>query len=500
MNYNLETAHSTGIMRRYLRSTALRLKSKFATGRDYAFWVLAAFLIATFLAGGGSRGDIASLVVLRPLAALVLAYGIAGLSIPQIKRNWQPVLIMVLSGALVGLQLIPLPPSVWQELPGREIIREIDQAAGLGNLWRPLTMDPLATQNAFGALLVPAAAIVLCVRLDLEGQRRLLLLLIALVISSALVALLQGLGGVNSVLYFYDVTNSGALNGLFANRNHQALLLAMGFPLLAAWTALVPQSDDKHVRGAGRRIPRFAFAIAAAAFILPLLLVTGSRSGLVLGLLGGASTLLFRRTQLSRNPLTGIALGRHMHSWQRLRWILGILTLALILALALFSRRDLALDRLFSTDTNREMRLLILPTVHGMIRLYGVWGIGLGSFERVFQIHEPNELLVPTYMNHVHNDWLELILTGGVFGGLLLLGALILVVISLLQLLRGRSSSSLPTAFVWLGLTLVGLCAAASITDYPLRVPSIEAVFAIALVWSLGQRGSENAEIPDNRN
>ena len=45
------------------------------------------------------------------------------------------------------LQLVPLPPSVWQALPGRELPAQIDASLGL-NIWRPLTLDIEGTVRA----------------------------------------------------------------------------------------------------------------------------------------------------------------------------------------------------------------------------------------------------------------------------------------------------------------------------------------------------------------
>ena len=35
-------------------------------------------------------------------------------------------------------------------------------------------------------------------------------------------------------------------------------------------------------------------------------------------------------------------------------------------------------------------------------------GSGLGTFERVYQLHEPAQVMMWELINHAHNDWLEL--------------------------------------------------------------------------------------------
>ena len=96
------------------------------------FWMMLTFLVIVFLTGGGSRADVQSLVILRPIAVIFLTISILGLSQSDIRENrflfWVAGAIIV----LIGIQLVPLPPSIWQTFPGREIVIEADRAAGPG--------------------------------------------------------------------------------------------------------------------------------------------------------------------------------------------------------------------------------------------------------------------------------------------------------------------------------------------------------------------------------
>ncbi len=60
-----------------------------------------------------------------------------------------------------------------------------------------------------------------------------------------------------------------------------------------------------------------------------------------------------------------------------------------------------------------------------MIRTYFPVGSGLGGFDPLFRMHEPFELLKPTYFNHAHNDWLEIALDAGGAGIALLFGSIL---------------------------------------------------------------------------
>ena len=96
------------------------------------FWVLAIFILVTFMTGGGSRGDIQSLVILRPVSALMLGYALWRLKPAHLQDYSFISVFALLLIVLVILHLVPLPPSLWASLPGRALITDIDAAAGLG--------------------------------------------------------------------------------------------------------------------------------------------------------------------------------------------------------------------------------------------------------------------------------------------------------------------------------------------------------------------------------
>lgn len=459
-----------------------------------AFLALSALLVLVFATGGASRSDVDSLLVLRPVATGVLFLGLFWLRSEHWRANrfllgWAGAAVL-----LVFSQLVPLPPQVWQALPGRSLIAQIDQTVGLGDIWRPLTMTPGATRNAFWSLMPPLACLVLAVQLDRRELKQIMGLVIVLGLVSALLAMLQLLGDPRGPLYLYDFTNNGAAVGLFANRNHQALLLAALLPMLAVWAFDEPSRSDGS-RPENRSIRRIA-ALSGAGFIIPLILITGSRAGLALGLVAlgvAAAFTLHSLRQGKSDPTTG--LGGSARSVSRnkprrvSRLMAGLLLLGGVLTLIAVTvtlNRDLAIDRLLERDVTEGARAKILPTVVEITQLYLPWGSGMGSFEQVFQVHEPDALLAPTYMNHAHNDWLELVQTGGL-PALLLLAAGLVWTGGLLW--RFGWSHAVPHDARRLGqvgasfLVLAGL---GSIGDYPLRVPSLACLLVLAMIW-IGQ-------------
>lgn len=446
------------------------------------FTVLAVFLVVVFLTGGSSRADISSLMILRPVAVMVLAIGLATLSREHIWRNrW----LFILASAVVILviaHLVPLPPALWQALPGRELVVAIDRLAGIEGIWRPLSLDPRGTWNAFWALTVPLSALVLAAQLDGRDQYRLLVLLIALGLLSALIALLQILGNSNGPLYLYRITNFGQAVGLFANRNHQAVMLATLLPLIAA--ALIHKRSAASGFLASGKASLAAF-ILAALFLVPLILITGSRAGL-LALLLAIFLSAWVVSQNGRFAFIGKRSGKNGQnvslaamkwiSWAMLAGFLGLI------ALTYYADRSIAIERFLERDTADDMRIKIVPLLIDLARLYSPFGSGIGSFESVFMVHEPDSLLAPQYVNHAHNDFLEIAINAGIPGIVLIVFAGVLVLAGMRRITQsegGQSAAGLSRA----GFAVLFLFAIASAVDYPVRTPSIQVWVTLAAVW-----------------
>ncbi len=445
-------------------------------------------LAAAFAGGGGSNPAIASLLVLRPLSALLFAIALASLTGEQIKASANLLALVAATLGLVAAQLVPLPPAIWHGLPGRELIVANDRLVGLAGQWRPLSLDPAATWNTLFSLLLPAAALLFAIQLRAVDLLKTVDLVLVGTLASALLGLLQILGDPEGPLYFYAMTNNGAAVGLFANRNHQALLLAAALPMLAFWAAASGRHGDARPghgdpgNAARRKHARRWIAIGAAMFLAPLLLVTGSRAGLLLGVMSIISVPLV--LSLHRSDRAAASKERTM---VRALSFGAFALLGLILASAVLLDRDEALNRLlYSTDPAAELRVAILPVLKEMVERYFPWGTGFGTFEAVYLIHEPDALLGPAYVNHAHNDWIELLITGGLPGAVLIAWMGAAVAIQVTRVARGRDSDSAGGGLAILGCVILAYVALGSLGDYPLRVPIIQCVFALALVWVLG--------------
>lgn len=431
------------------------------------YFALILLVVLTFMMGGASRADVLSLAILRPAAAILLIFGLYGLTY-EMTRGFRLICgLAVALVALIGIQLIPLPPGVWTNLPGRGVMAEGMLAVGLQPNWQPITMLPWLTWNAFYALLVPLAALVLMLRCTPTQRASMLTVLIIAAIVSAVIGFVQAASP--GVLQFYRLTNDGFPVGLFANRNHQAVWLCCLPLMLAGW------STFRGANGAASQVPMRLGALILVIALIPLVLITGSRAGLILYVLS---------LVMSAAILVGASNGSVL-PWKNRRAMtllagLAIMTLLLVIAMA---SRDVAGARLMGTSFQDELRAVVWPRSINLAWAYFPSGIGYGAFPEVFKIGELQNTLGTSYVNHAHSDWIEFILDGGIVAVGILLTAIIAwgrVMIGLLR--HGRPHSP----GISLGLTagaMMIILALASAADYPLRVPSLMVVGVIAVLW-----------------
>jgi len=438
--------------------------------RKHIFYVLVAYVAVIFLCGGGARADIQSLILIRPLSVLVCGIAFLTLRFDDLRRHRFLSVMAVLLVLLAVAHIIPLPPSMWHALPGRELVVDIDRAAGLSGLWRPLSLTPQAAENAFFSLFVPLGAFLLAVQLDLDDRRRLVVPLLAIGAASGLMGIVQIVGDPKGALYLYRITNNGQAVGLFSNRNHQAVFLVAMFPLLAYYASQGLRTEDQVKT-------RLVICAAAAAILVPLVLVTGSRQGLLLGLLAIAlSFAIYERPQAS--------LARRRGEQKSFGMMFVAIFAALLLAVvtAIASRAE-ALNRLIATDLAEEGRATAWQIVGKLIGEYFPFGSGSGSFVEAYQMAEPLSELRPTYFNHAHNDFLEVALTFGLPGMLLLIAAIIGFARGAWVIIRRKAPHGNGKRLARTGAIIVLMAGLASVVDYPLRTPSFACFFVIACCW-----------------
>lgn len=418
--------------------------------------VIVCVWLAIGMGGGSARSDILLLVLVRLGAVVGLALLL--LLVPRDRLHLQRPLLLFAGAAAIVLivQLIPLPPSLWAALPGRDFYQALAAVDAVGPVWRPISFSPDLTWNSLLSLLPPLLFLIAVPILGVRVGRLLLIGLLITILLSGLLGLLQMAGGADSALRFYRVTNPDSATGFFANRNHEAAFLTMGIPLAAWWAG----------RGnLGPRLRRARWLIAGSAvlFLLTAAVTTQSRTGAALVVLSFLLTgaLIIRGTGLGKKTLALLA-G-------------GVLLAGALSAIALTRWSD---ARLGLAEARQDLRIQVLPETLEAARTFFPVGAGWGSFAQIYPRFESIEDLSPEYLNHAHTELTQIVIEGGVFAILLLLVFLVWYVRAAWRAWRAPNGPGVAEARVC--TVLLALPLVASITDYPLRTPLMACAFAAA--------------------
>lgn len=424
--------------------------------------VLLTFLIVCALGGGVARWDEWPLIYVRSLAVIVMSL----LIILPGTWNWKglkvPLVLLTLFAATIAIQLVPLPPSIWTLLPGREPYMQAAAIADVPQPWRPISLIPIRTANS---LLATLPAFVGLVAMAGISRLRWQVLADALLVVCCVSALLGTVQFGTGALYPYSPSDIGMPIGLLANRNHQALLLTIGIVLAAQWGMR---------RKEGRIAPatRASIALALVLLFTTVVLLTGSRTGLLLML-------------VAVGIVTVVAALRIQRATQRspLYFLLVLAPFAMI-ALGAYAAQSSGVVRLNNSinQIDGDMRLLALPTTWQMALHYFPVGTGFGTFDRMFMQFEPEFLVKQTFFNRAHNDPVEIMITGGLPSLVVLAAFLCWFVSRLVDVFfrLGRSQRRSDGSSLARAATLsIAFALLASVVDYPLRTPLLSLIFVL---------------------
>lgn len=425
-------------------------------------FVVPAYLLLCLLLGGASAAGFTANLLLQ-LAALPLI----GWSLWQLTRAGPPPQVRAplgLIGLLVAillLQLVPLPPAVWTLLPGRAPVVEGYRLLGLPLPWLPLTLAPDGALASLLWLLPAFATFLAIVLLGAFRGRAIAGAIVGVTLASVALGALQVIGG---GAYLYEVTNNGLAVGFFANSNHNATLLLVCIPFLAALQATLLRRASQRSASAIRLMVAAAYAVVVVG-----LLINSSLAGIGLGV----PVALVSWTIFGRQGLT------------IRRVALAATAVATIAAIATIAVGPFG-NNLFGQQTaNAELSrqtsfALTLRAAHD----YFPFGSGVGSFQGVYRTQEPLATVGSTYMNHAHSDWLEILLETG------LPGMVLATVFVIWWFRRARTiwTAEEPDHFARAAIIAIAAMLLHSVVDYPLRTAALSAVFAACVGLMSGVR------------
>jgi O-antigen ligase len=440
---------------------------------NWAPVIAATYLMLCLVLGGSAQGIWSNLVIqLAGLAILGWTLMAPGqvLQTKDLRRlHW----LLAIGVGWCLFQLIPLPPIVWTQLGDRTLISDGFRLTGERLPWLPISMQPSAAIGCLLAL-IPGLAVgeLLLRRRDVQAETMAMVVLLV-TFAGILLGIMQVRGGDTFQLYRYF--NHGLPTGFFANSNHMAIATLIAVPFLFALAA-------HRGIGFGRWMERPAFLVILLLACATLLLGVVTNGSFAILLLGPpvllASSLLFIPSGTIR-----IA---------RLIILTGLLAVGGAVVLLVSAEGGFSSGNLASV----AIRHSIWDNVAGLIGRFGWFGTGLGSFDTIYPLSEATTEVSRFYVNHAHNDYLELIMELGFPGLILIIAFLAWWLRRTVKLWRTRE----PVHFARAATIASGTLILHSLVDYPLRTGALVAIFglclALMLIGSRAWRSADRAPSP----
>lgn len=449
-----------------------RSRSEISGVRPKLHWLwLSLFTVMISFFGGSSRFDAVQSALLQSFAALLLIPALYNLRSSDLQRGFVICIFFVLVLVWMSIQILPLPPSLWTTLPKRDVIAEIDRLSGLEAIWRPISLVPFRGISSIFSLIVPSAALLLALAMK-WSSRLLFFAIVGIGLIDAAFGLLQVLGGSRSIFYMYSFSSNGAPAGIFANENHSAVFSAIVLLILTRLALEARDNDDPSW-------VRLSFA-PAFLFIFLAVLVTGSRAGFlaVIGALVASILMMWPQLHWSSVGRSGVVTRQSWRDPARIALAGCVVAIMLVVLAFVWFEQVPAIEDILVRSSFEDLRWSLLPILSQMASDHWMFGTGLGSFEAVYRFYEPTALLLPAYINHAHNDWLQFAIEGGLPAVTLLIGLLAWVIRGVALAGRGTPQRGGRLVF-W--VACIAIVTAASFVDYPLRT----SLFQVTSLWLL---------------
>jgi len=420
-------------------------------GKKNIFYLLVVVCLFEFILGGSPNAPTVKFQIGTFISLALLAWAVwEGAFNILLERDRLLFAALGAVWAVPLLQLIPLPSSVWEVLPGRELERGVLDYIHQGAYWHSLTTDFGATSFSVVALVPPTAILLSALVLDPRQREALVKLVLAIAVLAAFVSFFQFVSAGTS-FSFYKTAHQGFGIGFFTNRNHQSIFIVIAM-LLAAGLLIRDARDWQ-----GQLIGLALVLILALSAVT----TTFSRAGMAFFLVG-------------LSAVATVMLGLRSISWRPMLAALVVLAgIGGAVASTNQFGRFLARLETAADDQRFEYAVESIP----IIADYFPAGSGIGTFVSVYQKYETIDRLVPNYANHLHNDYLEILMEAGMLGALaLFIGIVVLGRLIYRNLLHPFRRANLLGAAAAVGTAFLLVH---SVIDYPLRTQALACLFSL---------------------
>jgi putative inorganic carbon (hco3(-)) transporter len=428
-------------------SLRVSLPSVSASGAGLVVLVLALLVLALPLMMGHRTPEtltLTGLVLTCGALLAVLASGWKGAgdhALPMPTTGWWvffalmtlAVLLQVLPIRTLALWFGPYPDTLW------------DHPAFEPRSWSPNPAWAVRSWVIFVALFAVAW---LAGCLKTRQRNWIWLAITVMAIFQGIYGLASHASGAESIFGIWERNNDRFVHGSFSNRNLYAGYLSLAWPLVVTvwWLRDMPGIS---------RLPmelKVTGSVISGAIIGAALIGSGSRLGSVGGVIGMLTLLLFWTRY--RGHLRGIAV-----------WPVWLGAFAAFLLATWYGLAPLT-DRL-SVTTMEERRFQVFALMFtDFPRWWWLTGVGLGGFEAVFKLIQPEEM--SGWWDYAHNDLLQWILEMGLTGAVLL-GMAIAAILK-------NASINLERIPLYSGLVALVVI---SLGDFSWHIPGTQVVLAI---------------------
>lgn len=410
--------------------------------RTNKFFLGGILALALLIGGGTTRGLFTDQIIVCLCAvAFAMSFGRAtGERVGKLPRMFAAAVMLA-----CVLQLVPLPAGMLTAVRPEFL----DKPVGVDVGFTTISLGIGQTVESLLLVAAPVAFFLSVLRLPGSHAKGLLPFFFLGVATNLVVSVVQysltASGGVQGILPFRIAA------GLFANVNHFSTLLFVAIPLIVYLIF---------------RSARPVLSLISLVCILLILLAASSRAGALIGL--AITVLSFIVLPARTRPTVGVVI-------------------ALFVGVAIYTAGTWSKIDAQNVDPDFGRLEFARTTLDGISHNWPL-GIGYGNFVKGYAIYENPEMIFSEYVNHAHNDYLELVFEGGV-------PAAILIGVYFFFLGRrifSRSNRGLQRA----ALISIVFILVHSIVDYPLRTMAISITFAFlnGLAFHPGLRRSEQPD------